>query len=75
MTLSIIIPALNEAANLPRLLSQLQALQERGAQVLVVDGGSSDGSQQLVGAAAEWLAAPRGRARQMNAGAAQAHQY
>lgn len=75
MTLSIIIPALNEAANLPPLLSQLQALQERGAQVLVADGGSNDGSQSLVGSPAEWLAAPHGRARQMNAGAAQAHQY
>lgn len=72
MTLSIIIPALNEAANLPALLAQLQALQERGAQVLVADGGSTDGCQQLTGAAVEWLAAPRGRARQMNAGAAQA---
>lgn len=68
--LSIIIPALNEAANLPRLLAQLAPLRARGAQVIVADGGSRDGSPELLADLAQWLPAPRGRARQMNAGAA-----
>jgi rSAM/selenodomain-associated transferase 2 len=72
ISLSIIIPALNEAAHLPRLLAQLAPLRERGAQVLVADGGSQDGSPEALTEFAQWLPAPRGRARQMNAGAAQA---
>ncbi|MDO9322297.1 MAG: TIGR04283 family arsenosugar biosynthesis glycosyltransferase [Pseudomonas sp.] len=69
MNISIIIPALNEAANLPALLVQLAPLRERGAQLLVADGGSDDGSPELLADLAQWLTAPRGRARQMNAGA------
>ena len=72
MSLSIIIPALNEAANLPELLAELAPLQARGAQIIVADGGSTDGSRALLPADVLWLDAPRGRARQMNAGAAQA---
>lgn len=72
MNISIIIPALNEAANLPQLLSQLAPLRQRGAQLIIADGGSTDGSPELLAGLAQWLSAPRGRARQMNAGAAQA---
>jgi rSAM/selenodomain-associated transferase 2 len=72
VSLSIIIPALNEAAHLPRLLAQLAPLRERGAQLIVADGGSDDGAPELLAELAQWLPAPRGRARQMNAGAAQA---
>ncbi|MGV8844180.1 MAG: TIGR04283 family arsenosugar biosynthesis glycosyltransferase [Pseudomonas sp.] len=72
MTLSIIIPVLNETAQLPEVFARLAPLQARGAQVLLVDGGSSDGSAQLPRAGVEWLQAAPGRARQMNAGAAQA---
>lgn len=72
MSLSIIIPALNEAANLPALLAELAPLQAHGAQIIVTDGGSTDGSRALLPAGVLWLDAPRGRARQMNAGAVQA---
>ena len=72
MSLSIIIPALNEAANLPELLAELAPLQARGAQIIVADGGSTDGSRAFLPAGVLWLDAPRGRARQMNAGAVQA---
>lgn len=72
MNISIIIPALNEAAHLPRLLAQLAPLRARGAQLIVADGGSDDGSPERLAELAQWLPAPRGRARQMNAGAAQA---
>jgi rSAM/selenodomain-associated transferase 2 len=70
MRLSIIIPALNEAQNLARVLPELTA-REAGAEVIVVDGGSDDDSAQLVARVPDvrWTTAPRGRARQMNAGA------
>ncbi|HJU11121.1 MAG TPA: glycosyltransferase, partial [Candidatus Binataceae bacterium] len=45
-----------------------------GAELIVVDGGSTDRSVQVTTArGARILPAPRGRARQMNAGAAAAH--
>ena len=72
--LSIIVPALNEAAGIVATLSALAPLRARGAEVIVVDGGSDDGTAGLAGAAADQVVgAPRGRARQMNAGAALAH--
>ena len=71
MRLGVVVPMLDEAAGLPKLLPQLLALQRQGAAVLVVDGGSRDGSCERVEAAGlALLHAARGRARQMNAGAA-----
>lgn len=73
MTLSIIVPVLNEAAALPALLAHLLPLLRQGCEVLIVDGGSDDGSANLAQCAGfKVLHAPRGRARQMNVGAAQA---
>ncbi len=73
MKLAIVVPVLDEAENLPRLLAALAPLRERGAEIVVADGGSRDGSPALAAeAGARVVAAPRGRARQMNAGAAQA---
>lgn len=47
--LSVLIPAKNEAVNLPRLLDEIhQALATESFEVLVVDDGSSDGSQALL---------------------------
>ena len=70
MSLSIIVPCLNEAGHLVEALRALQPLRARGAEVIVVDGGSRDDSAAR---ARNWadqvLAAPRGRALQMNAGA------
>jgi rSAM/selenodomain-associated transferase 2 len=68
--LSIVIPALDEGANLARLLPDL-TLRAPGAEVIVVDGGSADDSRAVVARtpSVRWLAAGRGRARQMNAGA------
>ena len=68
--LSIIIPALNEAANLERNLPSLfRACPD--AEVIVVDGGSTDGTPDVVSRfpQAKLMVAPRCRARQMNAGA------
>ena len=44
MKLSIIIPTRNESDTLPQLLKQLQALRSAGHEVLVIDGGSLDGT-------------------------------
>jgi rSAM/selenodomain-associated transferase 2 len=67
---SIVVPALDEADNLARLLPDL-ARRWPAAEVIVVDGGSADDSLAVVRrhAGARGLVAPRGRARQMNAGA------
>lgn len=75
--LSIVVPVLNETARLAGLVAALAPLRARGAEVLLVDGGSTDGSwpqaQALVGGALDAaLQAPRGRSHQMNAGAARA---
>jgi len=69
--LSIILPVLDEADIIADALAALAPLRQRGAEVIVVDGGSRDGSVDLARPAADRvIASPRGRAAQMNAGAA-----
>lgn len=69
--ISIIIPSLDEAAGIVAALAVLQPLRAAGVEVIVSDGGSSDTSVALAMPLADHvLTAPRGRARQMNAGAA-----
>jgi rSAM/selenodomain-associated transferase 2 len=73
MRLSIIIPTLNEAAVIGATLAGLAPLRAHGHEVLVADGGSEDGTRDIAAPLADRVvAAPRGRARQMNAGAAAA---
>lgn len=73
MSLSIIIPALNEAGHIAATLDALQALRRRSVEVIVVDGGSVDATVTLARPLADHvITAERGRARQMNAGAAAA---
>ena len=73
VALSIIVPMLNEAAALPGLLPQLAHWRTRGCEVVLVDGGSTDGSADMARVAGFTVVdAERGRARQMNAGAAAA---
>lgn len=68
--LSIIIPCLNEAEGIERTLTALAPLRGRGAEVIVVDGGSADGTVDCAAPFADTiLTAPPGRASQMNAGA------
>ena len=68
--LSVVVPALNEAARIGACLAALAPLRARGHEVIVVDGGSDDGTPQLArGSCDRVLQAPRGRALQMNAGA------
>jgi rSAM/selenodomain-associated transferase 2 len=62
---------LNEAAIVVDSLSRLQDLRGRGVEVVLVDGGSSDGSVNLAEAHVDRVIhASTGRATQMNAGAA-----
>ena len=69
--LSVIVPVLDEAATISAQLGELAALRRQGAELLVVDGGSADGTARLAHALADRvLDSVRGRAAQMNAGAA-----
>lgn len=71
MTLSIIVPVLDEAAGIVASLAALAPYRSRGCELIVVDGGSCDDTPALAGPLADRvLIAPRGRAEQMNAGAA-----
>jgi rSAM/selenodomain-associated transferase 2 len=68
--LSIIVPVLNEQAGIAAMLQDLSGLRARGAEVIVVDGGSRDDTVALARPLCDHLiTAPRGRAAQMNAGA------
>jgi rSAM/selenodomain-associated transferase 2 len=66
---SVVMPVLDEEKVLPAALARLAGAGFH--EVLVVDGGSADGTCALVRAAphARLLGAPRGRASQLNAGA------
>ena len=68
--LSVVIPALNEARGIRAALEALAPLRARGHEVIVADGGSTDGTAGLAaGLCDRVLNTPRGRALQMNAGA------
>lgn len=69
--LSIIIPVLNEAAAIEPALTALAPYRERGVELIVVDGRSSDETRSRAHNLADHLClASRGRAIQMNAGRA-----
>lgn len=69
--LCIVVPVLDEAATLAPRLRALQPLRRRGVRLVVVDGGSRDDTLAIAQAHADLaFLAPRGRAAQMNAGAA-----
>ncbi len=74
--ISLIIPILNEAAELPGLLANLAEQAGVNLEVILCDGGSGDASQQLYQElaanapfAVHTLCTPRGRGVQMNTGA------
>lgn len=71
--LSIIVPALNEAAEIVSFLEPLQPLRREGVELILADGGSRDDTVALAAPLVDRsLTAPRGRASQMNAGASAA---
>jgi len=66
--LSVVIPALNEAELIEQAIASAHT---DGVEIIVVDGGSSDGTADLASATgAQVIQTPAGRARQMNQGAA-----
>ncbi|MBI3376216.1 MAG: TIGR04283 family arsenosugar biosynthesis glycosyltransferase [Betaproteobacteria bacterium] len=70
MRLTIVIPVLDEAEGIEDHLRALAPLRARGAEVIVVDGGSADDTARLAAPFADRLfEAPQGRAAQLNAGA------
>ncbi len=67
-SVSVVIPTLNEAGSIRQTLAQVRQAGE--CQIVVVDGGSGDGTPEIARLSADVvLLAPCGRARQMNAGA------
>ena len=68
MKISVVIPALNEAENI---LSCLESVKNQFCEfeVIVVDGGSKDGTVDLVRPQARVIRSEKGRAIQMNSGA------
>ena len=70
MRFSVVIPTLNEASTIEEALRRVQRLAPY--ELIVADGGSSDGTPDLARPAATVVSARRGRGPQMNAGAAQA---
>lgn len=70
MRLAIVLPVLDEQDRLAAALAALAPLRAREAFVVVADGGSGDASVDIARPLADLvITAPRGRAKQMNAGA------
>ena len=71
--ISVVVPTLDEADEIVAALTPLQSLRTAGHEIIVVDGGSRDATlARAVSLADRTLIARRGRALQMNAGAAAA---
>ena len=73
--ISIIVPLLNEAGELPELLASLANQKGVTLELILCDGGSSDGSQKIVSTlttecrfTVKLIQTERGRGKQMNAG-------
>lgn len=66
--ISVIIPTLNEAENILQTIASVRQ-QDQEAEIIVVDGGSVDGTQEIARPHAQVIDGPRGRAVQMNTGA------
>jgi len=70
MSISIIIPTLNEEIAIESLLQQLQPYRQQGHEVVVVDGGSKDKTIAMAESLADKvIQSEAGRTTQMNAGA------
>src|SRR5438132_12625845 len=70
MKISVIVPTLGEAIRIRGTLEALAPLRAGGHEVIIADGGSSDGTRELAAALCDRVvASARGRGLQMNAGA------
>ena len=69
LSISVIIPTLNEAAELPSTLAHLRKIPEV-REIIIADGGSTDGTPQIAESlGCRVIVAPRGRGTQMHHGA------
>lgn len=68
MHVSIVIPIINEAGMIQACMENLRAL-EGEFDVLFVDGGSTDGTLDIIGSSYPLISCAKGRAKQMNEGA------
>jgi rSAM/selenodomain-associated transferase 2 len=74
MLVSVIIPALNEVENIQEAIAAAQRdYTPDQVDIVVVDGGSTDGTPDVVPQDVTLIRSPRGRAVQMNRGAATCH--
>ena len=74
--ISVIIPVLNEAEIISEIISYvLNNSSKKNIEIIVVDGGSTDGSQKIVSKFSEVVlfSSEKGRAKQMNHGAQHAN--
>lgn len=70
MKLSVVIPALDEAGQIGEAIRAVRAAAVSGVEIIVVDGGSRDGTPaRAAEAGAHVLTSARGRARQLGVGA------
>lgn len=74
--ISIVIPTLNEAKHIKNLLQHLRlnAFNKDNLEIIVVDGGSTDNTREIISSFEEvqLLSSKKGRAKQMNLGAQKA---
>ncbi len=67
---SIIVPVLNEIEHVHKLMERLRLLQDDWVnEIILVDGGSTDGCDKLLKKEFSLIYSEKGRAKQMNAGA------
>lgn len=70
--ISVIVPIYNEVKTIEALQDQLEPLRDK-CEILFVDGGSTDGTTELIRPCFSLLHSEKGRAKQMNAGAMKSH--
>jgi glycosyltransferase involved in cell wall biosynthesis len=70
-SISVVIPVLNEAENVGELLEHLKMVPGLG-EIIIVDGGSTDGTLDLVLPPARLASSEAGRGNQLNVGAREA---
>jgi rSAM/selenodomain-associated transferase 2 len=74
LLVSVIIPALNEAENIVKTIQAAQrSYSPEQVEIVVVDGGSTDSTPDVIPSDIAVIRSPRGRAVQMNAGAKASH--
>ena len=67
-SVSIVVPTLNEAKDIRALVDRLRVCFP-GVEIIIADGGSEDGTPEMVRDLARFVFSEKGRAHQMNAGA------